>query len=121
MIALITLNFRDSVQIEKEFARQFPLKRLLQAFNTTRGNIHSEFVSMDEADEIFEKWKPEFLGDSTKIRSALSTEMLNSAVIIKKVPLDVTDAMIQSCSDIQFTDAKATRSIKGDSTKLRTV
>ena len=101
LIASSTFNFRDSVQIKKEFAKHFPLKRLIHAFKTIRGNVHLEFVSKEEADEIFEKRKPEFLGDSTKIRRALSTEKPNHAVIIKKVPLAVTDEMIQSCLDTQ--------------------
>ena len=123
LIASSTFNFKDSVQIKKEFAKHFPLKRLIQAFNTTKGNVLLEFVSKEEADEVFEKWKPEFLGDSTKIRRALSTEKPNPnrAVIIKKVPLDVNDEMIQSCLDTQFKDAKATRFIKTDSTKLGTI
>ena len=121
MIASSTFNFRDSEQIKKELAKHFPLKRLIHAFNTTGGNVHLEFVPKVEADEVFEKWKPQFLGDSTKIRRAISTEKPNRAVIIKKVPLDVTDELIQSCLDTQFTDAKATRVIKRDSTKVGTV
>ena len=121
LIASGTFNFGDSVQIKKESAKHFPLKRLIHAFNTTRKNVHSEFVSKEEADENFAKWKPEFLGDSTKIRRALSTEKPNRAVIIKKVPLDVNDEMIQSCLHTQFKDAKATRFIKRDSTNFGTV
>ena len=120
-IASRTFNFKDSVQIKKEFAKHFPLKRLIRAFNTTRGNVHLEFVSKEEADEVIEKWKSEFLGDSTKIRRALSTEKPNGAVIIKKVPLDVNDEMIQSCLNTQFKDAKPTPFIKRDSTELGTV
>ena len=120
LIASSTFNFKDSVQIKKEFAKYFPLKRLINEFNTTRENFRLEFVSKEEADEVFEKWKPEFLGDSTKIRRALSMEKPNRAVIIKKVPLDVDDGKIQSCLDTQFKDAKATRFIKRDSTKLGT-
>ena len=63
LIASSTFNFKDSVQIKKEFAKQFPLKRLIHAFKTMKGNVHLEFVLKREADEIFEKWKPEFLGD----------------------------------------------------------
>ena len=114
-------NFRDSEQIKKKFAKHFPLKRLIHAFNTTGENVPLEFVSKEEADEVFEKWKPEFLGDSTKVRRTLSTEKPNRAVIMKKVPLVVTDELIQSCLDTQFTDAKATRLIKRDSTKVGTV
>ena len=121
LIASITFNFKDSVQIKKEIAKHFPLKRLIHAFKTTRGNVHLEFVSKQQADEVFEKGKPDFLGDSTKIRRALSTEKPNRAVIIKKVPLDVNDEMIRSCLDTQFKDAKATRFIKRDSKKLGTV
>ena len=112
LIASSTFNFKDNVQIKKEFDKHFPLKILIHVFNTTRGNVHLVSVSKEEADEVFEMWKPEFLGDSTKIRRALSTEKPNRAVIIKKVPLDVNDEMIQSCLDTQFKDAKATRFIK---------
>ena len=45
LIASRTFNFKDSVQIKKEFAKHFPLKRLIHAFNTTIGNVHLEFVS----------------------------------------------------------------------------
>ena len=121
LIASSTFNFRDSVQIKKEFAKHFPFKRLIHSFNTTKGNVRLEFVSKEDADEVFEKWKAEFLGDSTKIRKTLSTEKENRAVIINKVPLDVTDEMIQSCLETQITDAKATRFIKRESTKLGTV
>ena len=121
LIASSTFNFRDSVQTKKQFTKHFPFKRLIHVFNTTRRNVHLDFESKEEADEILEYWKPEFLGDSTKIRRALSTEKPNRAVIIKKVPLDVTDEMIQSRLDIQFTNATATRYIKRDSTKLGTV
>ena len=44
-IASNTFNFKDSVEIKKEFAKQFPLEKLIHAFNTTRGNVHLEFVS----------------------------------------------------------------------------
>ena len=114
-------NFRDSVQIKKRLAQRFPLKRLSHAFNTTRGNVHIEFASKEEADEVFEKRKQEFLGKSAKIRRALSTEKRNRAVIVKRLPLDVTDEMIQSRLDTQLTDAKATRFKKRHSTKLGTV
>ena len=112
LMASSTFNFKDSVQIKKEFAKHFPLKTFIHAFNTTRGNVHLEFLSKEEADEVFEKWKPEFFGDSTKIRRALSTEKPNRAVIFKKVPLDANDEMIESSLDTKFKDAKATRFIK---------
>ena len=55
------------------------------------------------------------------IRRAISTEKTNRAVIIKKVPLDVTDEMIERCLDTQFTDTKATLFVMRDSTKVGTV
>ena len=121
LIASSTFNFRDCIQIKKKFAKQFPLKGLIHAFNTIRGNVHLEFVSKKEADKFFEMWKPELPGDSTKIRRALSTEKPNRDVIVKKVPLDVTNEKFQRRLDTQFTDAKATRFIKRDSTKLGTI
>ena len=92
-----------------------PLKRV------KHWHVHREFVSKEETDEVSETWKPDFLGGSTKIRRTLSTEKPNRAGIIKKVPLDVTDEMIQSSLDTQLADAKATRFIKRHSRKLGTV
>ena len=63
LIASSTFNFRGSIRIKKEFAKHFPSKRSINAFNKTRGNVHLEFVSKEEADEVFENWKPEFIGD----------------------------------------------------------
>ena len=67
-------------------------------------------------DKVFENWKLEFLGYSTEIKRALSTEKPNRSVAIKKVPLNVTDEMIQRYLDTPFTDAKAKRFIKRDLT-----
>ena len=111
LIAASTFNFRASVQIKKEFAKHFPNERSIHAFNTTKQNVHLEAASKEEVDEVFEKRKPEFLGDSTMIRRTLSTEKPNRVVIIKKVPLDVTDEVIQRCLDFQLTDAKTMRFI----------
>ena len=61
LIASSTFNFKDSVQIKKEFAKHFPLKRLIHAFNTTRGNVHLEFVSKEEADEFSRSGNRSFL------------------------------------------------------------
>ena len=121
LIASSTFPFRDSVQIKKEFAEPFPLKRLIHAFNTTRGNVHLEFLSEEEANEIFENWKPEFQGSSTKIRRVLPTEKPNCAVITKKFRLDVTDEndsklpkySVHRCKSNAFHN-------KRDSTKLGT-
>ena len=94
---------------------------MIHAFKTTKGNVPLEFVSKEEAGKVFEKWKPEILGDSAKLGRDFSTEKQTRVVIIKKVLLDVTDEMIQRCLNTQFRDAKATRFIKIDSTKLGTV
>ena len=48
LIASSTNRFRDSIEIKREFAKLFPLKRLVFAFNTARGNIHLEFLPFRE-------------------------------------------------------------------------
>ena len=87
---------------------------MIHAFNTKRGNVHLEFFQR-------RKQTGYSRSDSTKVRRTLSMEKPNRAVLIRKVPLDVTDEMIQRCLDTQFTDAKTTRFIKRDSTKIGTV
>ena len=54
LIVTNTTNFSNSVAIKKEFAKIFPLKRLIHAFTTVRGKIHLDFQIEKEATEIFE-------------------------------------------------------------------
>ena len=48
LIANPSKNFRDSMAIKKEFAKYLPLKKLVYAFTTARGNIQLQFMSPEE-------------------------------------------------------------------------
>ena len=74
LIVTNTSNFSNSVAIKKEFAKIFPLKRLIYAFTTVRVNIHLEVLTGTEATEVIEKWEPTFLGNQSKIRRANEIE-----------------------------------------------
>ena len=47
-IANPTKSFWDSMAIKKEFAKYLPLKKLVYAFTTARGNIQFQFMSPEE-------------------------------------------------------------------------
>ena len=71
------------------------MKKLVVAFNTARGNIHLEFSTPQEADEVFSNWKSEYLGPQTNIRKATSRSEQKSAVI-KGVPNDIEEVHIRA-------------------------
>ena len=121
LIVVNTKKFTSSIQIKKEFAKHYPLKRLMYAFNTTRGNIHLEFASKEEADEVYDSWQPKYLGEASIVRKITNTEKPNRAVIIKGVPKELTDKEIQNSLNEQFDGSKGTRFVKRDSTVLGTV
>ena len=58
----------NSIEMKREFAKFFPLKQLLYAFNTARGNIHLEFHSSQQADNVFSSWHEKILGTNTSVR-----------------------------------------------------
>ena len=67
LIANPTKSFRDSTAIKKEFAKDFPLKRLVYAFNTAGGNIHLQFMWPEEASEVLNKLNEKCFGEKTQI------------------------------------------------------
>ena len=64
------------------------MKKMVVAFNTARGNIHLEFLSSEEADEVFNSWRPNYFGTKTTIRKAGERSDRRSAVI-KGVPTEL--------------------------------
>ena len=51
-------KFKDNEEMNKAFARVFPMKNVAVVFNTARGNTHLEFLSSQEADEVLNSWRP---------------------------------------------------------------
>ena len=45
-------KFRDNIEIKRTFAKLFPLKKLVYALTTARGNTHLEFLTVEEADNV---------------------------------------------------------------------
>ena len=120
LIASSTNRFRDSIEIRKEFAKLFPLKRLVFAFNTARGNIHQEFLTVEEADEVFNNWQPHFFGQNSVIRKASTQEKIKKAVIIRHVTTDKTETQIETDLAFNF-KVKASQFVKKDGTVLGTM
>ena len=121
LIVVNSKKFNSSIQIKKEFAKHYPLKRLVHAFNTTRGNVHLEFASKEETDNVYDSWQPNYLGDASSVRKITNTEKPNRAVIIKGVPKELTEQEIQNSLNEQFDGSKGTRFVKRDTTVLGTV
>ena len=90
------------------------------AFNTARGNIHLEFLTVEEADEVFNNWQPHFLGQNSVIRKASTQEKINKAEVIRHVPTEKTETQIETDLAFNF-KVKASRFVKKDGTVLGTV
>ena len=116
-----SVTFRDSITIKKEFAHFFPLKKLVFAFNTARGNIHLEFLTVEEAKEVLENWNSNCFGDNTTIRKASHPEKPLRAVLIRGVPIELSEKIIEEGLETDFPGVRAKRFIKKDKTLLGTV
>ena len=51
------------------------------AFITARGNLHLEYLSSEEADEVLNLWRPNYFGTKTTIRKAGGRSDRRSAAI----------------------------------------
>ena len=116
-----TNTYENSVAIKKNFDKHFPRKRLVFAFHTVRGNIHLEFFTKDESEEVFTSWKSNFLGSETLIKKAVDPEKPNFSPLINGVPSELEDSNIEKLQANDFEGMKSSRFIKKDGTKLETV
>ena len=121
LIANPTKSLRDSMAIKKEFAKYFPLKRLVYAFNTARGNIHLQFMSPEEASEVLNKWKENCFDEKTQIRKVNQPERPLRAVLIRDIPTELSEQDIFDSIEETHPDSTATRYVKKDRTPLGTV
>ena len=107
--------------IKKEFANYFPLKRLVHAFNTARGNIHLQFMSPEEASEVLNRWNENCFVEKTQIRKANQPERPLRAVLIRDVPTELSEQDIIDFIEETYPDSTATRFVKKDRTPLGAV
>ena len=121
LIVSNTKKLANSIEIKREFAKFFPLKRLVYAFNTARGNIHLEFHSSQEAEDVFNSWHENNLGTNTSIRKPSSPEQPNRSVLVRGIPTEIAEETIIDNLAKDFSNVKATRFIKKDKTVLGTV
>ena len=113
-------KIRDSIEIKRTFAKRFPLKKLVYAFTTARGNTHLEFLTVEEADNILKSWNPEFFGGDSVARKANDKTNEHSA-LIRGVPLELDNNEVEQHLHNNFPGVKARRFVKADKTALQTV
>ena len=118
-----TITYDNSVDIKKDFAKHFPLTRLVFAFHTIRCNIHLEFFTKDEAEEVFTSWKSNFLGSETLIKKAVDPEKpdLSLRITSKACQTNSKTPISRNYWQIVFKAWKHPGSSKKDGTKLETV
>ena len=90
------------------------------AFNTAEGNVHLEFLSPEEADEVLNSWRPNYFGTKTTIREAGERSDRRSAVI-EGVPTELEIEKNRSELEIVSSGVQAKRFIKTDGNVLQTV
>ena len=121
-ILLIKTNqkFRDSIEIKRAFASNYPNKKLLYAFITARDSIHLEFTTPEEADCVLEGWWAEFFGGDSSARTASDRNEQHSAVI-RGVRLEVSDSELTSALTENFPGVRIRCFVKSDEKTLQTV
>ena len=113
-------KFRVSIEIKKTFASIYPNKKLLYAFTTARGSIHSEFTTPEEADSVLQGWRAEFFGADSSARRASDRNEQHSAVI-RGIPLEKSDSDMTSALTDNFPGVRIRRFVKSDGKPLQTV
>ena len=91
-------KFRGSIEIKRTFAKLFPLKKLVYAFTTARGNTHLEFLTVEKAATVLKSWNPEFFGGDSVARKANHKTNDHSA-LIRGVPLELDNNEIEQHLD----------------------
>ena len=66
-ILIVSNSKKLTKSIKTKRDKLFLLKQLVYAFNTARGNIHLEFHSSQEADDVFSSWHENILGTNTSV------------------------------------------------------
>ena len=112
LIANPTKSFRDRMAIEKEFAKLFPLKILVYAFNTARGNIHLQFMSPKEALEVLNNWNKNCFGGKTQLSKANQPERPLRAILIRDVPTELSEQDKKDSIEEAYPDSTATRLVE---------
>ena len=113
-------KFRDSIEIKRTFTKLVPLKKLLYAFTTARGNTHLDLLTVEEADNVLKSRNFEFFGGDSVARKANDKTNEHSA-LIRRVPLELDKNEIEQNLDNNFPGVKARRFVKADKTALQTV
>ena len=94
-------KFRDSIEIKRTFTKLFPLKKLVYAFTTTRGNTHLDLLTVEEADNVLKSRNPEFFGADSVARKA-NDETNEHSALIRGVPLELDNNEIEQHLDNNF-------------------
>ena len=91
---------KDSSSIKKEFNKHFQSCKIVAAFPTRSGALIIEMASRGEAEKVCQEWKPSHFSCQNIPNAATSCvilgDMKNLKVVIKNVPLHVSDIEVSS-------------------------
>ena len=102
------------------FSKDIPKKKVVVTSNTARRNIHMEFSTSQDADEVFSKWNWDYRGPKNNIRKASSRSEQKSAVI-KGVPNDIGEVHLREILQNKNPWIYAKRFVKADGKILQNV
>ena len=114
---------KDSPSIKKEFNKHFQQCRVTTAFPTRSGALIIELASREDAEKICNEWRPSHFSNENSSEAGTSCEVLgdikNLKVILKNVPLHLSDDEVSSGLSDQFRGATFKRFINRSKSPLR--
>ena len=116
---------KGSNEIKKEFNKLFKDVPIEHCFASKGGSIFIELTNEDEARRVVEGWKTSFFADdhsdSNKGTVCKLLSSIQNSVIIKAVPTEMDEKLIEESIQGTYPGAKVKRFVKAGNVKLRTL
>ena len=88
------------------------MRKLFYEKNIARRNFHIEFLTAEEAKEVYENMKPECLGQTSQDRRVSSIKAPNKVVLIHGVSTDIDETEIEQMLSSNYAGINAIRFVK---------
>jgi hypothetical protein len=115
---------RDSRNIKSTFNRYFPNMAIKSCFISKGGSVFIELESPEDAKRAEQEWEPKFFtkeGRTNKVTTCSILVNMNNSVLVKGVPLDISNSELTTIAGNLYTGATVRRFVTKDNNKLTTV
>ena len=114
---------KDSKNIKSTFNKYFPNMEIQTCFISKGGSVFIELKTPDDAKKVEYAWKPHFFTNESRSNTTVCRilKKMNNSVVVKHVPIDISNSELTNIVEELYTGATATRFITKDNIKLQTI